>query len=157
QKERYLRPLAAGSVRSCFAMTEPAPGAGSDPSMLKTRAERHGDRWVISGDKWFISGAEGAAFCICMALTGERIDGRSGATMFLVDAANPGFRVVRRISALDTGFPGGHCEVRFEACEVGDEAVLGEVGEGFRYAQVRLGPARLTHCMRWLGIAQRAI
>jgi len=157
QKERYLRPLAAGTIRSCFAMTEPAPGAGSDPALLTTHAERRGDRWVINGHKWFISGADGAAFAICMARTGERVEGRQGATMFLVDAGAPGFRVVRRIGGLDHLAPGGHCEVLFEDCAVGDDAVLGAVGEGFRYAQVRLAPARLTHCMRWLGVAQRAI
>jgi acyl-CoA dehydrogenase len=157
QQERYLRPLAAGAIRSCFAMTEPAPGAGSDPSLLATSAERRGDRWVINGRKWFISGADGAAFAICMARTDDRIDGRRGATMFLVDAGNPGFRVLRRIGGLDHMAPGGHCEVLFEECEVSEDAVLGAVGEGFRYAQVRLAPARLTHCMRWLGVAQRAL
>jgi acyl-CoA dehydrogenase len=157
QQERYLRPLVEGRVRSCFAMTEPPPGAGSDPSMLRTRAERRGDGWVINGDKWYITGADGAAFAICMALTGERSDGRSGATMFLVDSDNPGFRVTRRIPSLDGGWPGGHCAVEFRDCLVGPEAVLGAVGEGFRYAQVRLAPARLTHCMRWLGLAQRAL
>jgi acyl-CoA dehydrogenase len=157
QKQRYLRPLADGAIRSCFAMTEPAPGAGSDPALLATRAEKRGDRWVINGRKWFISGADGAAFAICMARTSDQIDGRRGATMFLVDAGNPGFQVVRRIGGLDHLALGGHCEVAFEDCEVAEEAVLGAVGEGFRYAQVRLAPARLTHCMRWLGVAQRAL
>jgi acyl-CoA dehydrogenase len=105
---------------------------------------------VINGTKWFITGAEGAAFTVCMAKTGE------GATMFLVDAENPGFRIDRVIGATDLAFPGGHAEVTFEDCEVADDAVLGEVGEGFRYAQVRLAPARLTHCERWLGTARRA-
>ena len=160
QQERYLRPLVAGRTRSCFAMTEPHPGAGSDPALLRTRAERRGDRWVINGDKWYITGADGAAFAICMALTGERTDGtgsRAGATMFLVDADNPGYRVVRQIPSLDVGTPGGHCAIEFRDCEVGADAVLGGVGEGFRYAQVRLAPARLTHCMRWLGVARRAL
>lgn len=157
QQERYLKPLASGAIRSCFAMTEPSPGAGSDPSLLATRAERRGDRWVINGRKWFISGADGAAFAICMARTSEQTDGRHGATMFLVDAGTPGFRVVRQIGGLDQLAPGGHCEVVFEGCEVSDDAVLGAVDEGFRYAQLRLAPARLTHCMRWLGVAQRAI
>lgn len=151
QRARYLLPLAAGEIRSCFAMTEPAPGAGSDPSMLRTRAQRIDGGWRISGRKWFITGAEGAAFAICMAMAPE------GATMFLVDAENPGFQVVRTIEAIDRAFAGGHCEVVFEDCVVGDEDVLGEVGQGFRYAQVRLGPARLTHCMRWLGAARRAL
>jgi acyl-CoA dehydrogenase len=157
QQERYLRPLAAGEVRSCFAMTEPAPGAGSDPRALTTAATRIPGGWRIDGRKWFISGADGAAFAICMARTADRIDGQRGATMFLIDADNPGFKVVRRIGGLDHMVPGGHCEVLFEDCELGEDAVLGAVGEGFRYAQLRLAPARLTHCMRWLGVAQRAI
>jgi acyl-CoA dehydrogenase len=151
QKERFLKPLAAGRTRSCFAMTEPAPGAGSDPSMLLTAATRVDGGWSISGRKWFITGAEGAAFTICMALAPE------GATMFLVDADNPGWRVERTIDSLDRGFAGGHAEVVFDDCRVSDDAVLGAVGEGFRYAQVRLAPARLTHCMRWLGAARRAL
>jgi acyl-CoA dehydrogenase len=150
QRERYLEPLARGEIRSCFAMTEPAPGAGSDPSMLRTRAERSGGGWSIDGRKWFITGAEGAAFAICMAMA------PAGATMFLVDAENPGWRVERLIDATDRVFAGGHAEVLLEDCRVDDDAVLGEVGEGFRYAQVRLAPARLTHCMRWLGAARRA-
>ncbi|TAM62452.1 acyl-CoA dehydrogenase [bacterium] len=156
QIERYLRPLAAGEVRSCFAMTEPSPGAGSDPAMLRTRARKTSGGWVIDGEKWFITGAEGASFAICMARTSEDPSGRRGATMFLVDADNPGMRVRRRIGTLDHVTPGGHCQVAFERCEVTDDAVLGEVDEGFRYAQVRLAPARLTHCMRWLGVATRA-
>lgn len=149
QRRRYLEPLAAGAIRSCLSMTEPAPGAGSDPSMLLTRAERTKGGWSIDGRKWFITGADGAAFTICMALT------EAGATMFLVDADNPGWRIERLIDATDGIFPGGHAEVVFEDCRVGDDAVLGAVGEGFRFAQVRLAPARLTHCMRWLGIARR--
>lgn len=156
QKDRYLRPLVDGSIRSCFAMTEPPPGAGADPGMLRTRAERHDGGWTIDGDKWYISGADGAAFTICMALTGRGGDGRPRATMFLVDAGTPGYRVVRRIPSLDGGFPGGHCEVEFRDCQVSEDAALGAEGEGFAYAQMRLAPARLTHCMRWLGVAQRA-
>jgi acyl-CoA dehydrogenase len=156
QKERYLEPVAAGRARSCFSMTEPSPGAGADPSLLQTRAERRHSRWVIAGRKWFISGAEGAAFTIVIARTGE-LSGRGGATMFLVDTTNPGFRFVRRLPTLDELTPGGHCEVEFAGCEVDDDAVLGEVDRGFEYAQVRLGPARLTHCMRWLGAARRAL
>ena len=151
QKARYYAPLARGDIRSCFAMTEPAPGAGSDPSMLLTRAVRDGNEWVIDGDKWFISGAQGAAFAICMART------EAGPTMFLVDAGNPGFEILALTPTLDHAFPGGHCEVRFAGCRVGDDAVLGEVGKGYEYAQFRLGPGRLTHCMRWLGIAGRAL
>jgi acyl-CoA dehydrogenase len=151
QRQRYLAPLAAGEVRSCFSMTEPAPGAGSDPSMLLTTAQRTGSGWSINGRKWFITGADGAAFTICMAIA----EG-AGATMFLVDAENPGFRIERVIESTDRAFPGGHAEVLFEDCEVGEEAVLGELGEGFRHAQARLAPARLTHCERWLGAARRA-
>jgi len=161
QKEKFLRPLAQGKIRSCFSMTEP-DGAGADPNLLKTSAAHRNGKWVINGRKWFISGAIGASFTICMARN-ETADGRqqtadkkSGATMFLVDADNPGFRIVRKVPTLDLGWPGGHAEVEFVDCEVGDDAVLGAVGEGFEYAQVRLGPARLTHCMRWLGAARRA-
>lgn len=159
QKEKYLRPLVDGAIRSCFAMTEPPPGAGADPAMLRTSARRDGDTWVIDGDKWYISGADGADFAICMARTpeaGDAVEGRALATMFLVDADNPGMRVVRQIPSLDAGFAGGHCEMEFRDCVVRADAVLGEAGKGFAYAQVRLAPARLTHCMRWLGVAQRA-
>ena len=148
QKERYLAPLAAGRVRSCFAMTEPSPGAGSDPSMLRTTAERARGGWVINGRKWFITGAEGAAFAICMARTGDAVDGDGGATMFLVDAENEGLLVGHAIDTMDSAFAAGHYELEFRDCFVREDAVLGEVGLGFRYAQVRLAPARLTHCMR---------
>ncbi|WP_018503499.1 acyl-CoA dehydrogenase family protein [Parafrankia discariae] len=156
QKERYLRPLAAGEVRSCFAMTEPAPGAGSDPRALTTRAERIDGGWRINGRKWFITGADGAAFTICMARTSGRPGDPGDATMFFVDADNPGLKQVRHIDTLDESLFGGHIELLFEDCEVPDDAVLGAVDEGFRHAQVRLGPARMTHCMRWLGIARHA-
>jgi acyl-CoA dehydrogenase len=155
QRERYLRPLAHGDIRSCFAMTEPAPGAGSDPSALSTTATRDGADWVISGRKWYTTGADGASFAIVMARTAP-IEGRSGATMFLVDTDTPGWTLVRRVESLDVGFAGGHAEVALESCRVPSDAILGEVHEGFTYAQVRLEPARLTHCMRWLGLARRA-
>ena len=151
QKERFLRPLAAGEARSCFCMTEPPPGAGSDPGALSTRAVRDGGDYVITGDKWFTTGAYGAAFAIIMA-AGE--DGN--ATMFLADMDEPGIRLVRQMNSLDQGFAGGHGVVRFEGLRLPASAVLGEPGKGFRYAQVRLAPARLTHCMRWLGAARRA-
>jgi acyl-CoA dehydrogenase len=150
QRLEYLAPLAAGRVRSCFAMTEPSPGAGADPDLLTTVAEQAGSDWVINGRKWFITGAQGAAFAIVMART------PNGATMFLVDDGNPGMRVVRSLDTLDRAFTGGHGEVEFTDCAVAEDCVLGVVDEGFRYAQVRLGPARLTHCMRWLGAARRA-
>ena len=150
-KERWLRPLAAGAIRSCFCMTEPTPGAGSDPSMLQTTAERDGDDYVINGRKWFTTGADGAAFAIIMA---KLEDGR--ATMFLSDTDVPGFVVERSMDTLDTCFPGGHGVVRLDNLRVPAANILGELGEGFKYAQVRLSPARLTHCMRWLGAARRA-
>ena len=156
QKERYLRPLAEGRMRSCFAMSEPPPGAGADPTMLRTTARKVEGGWVIDGEKKFISGAEGAAFAICMARTGERIERDEGATMFIVDATNPGLHVGRRIPTMDRTFAAGHSEVAFRECFVPDEAVLGEPGFGYRYAQMRLAAARLTHCMRWLGLARRA-
>lgn len=156
QKDRYLRPLAAGDLRSCFAMTEPAPGAGSDPGALATRAHRVDGGWSINGRKWFITGADGAGFTICMARTSGEPGDAGGATMFLIDAGNPGLKLVRHIETLDESLYAGHAELAFDDCVVPDDAVLGEVDEGFRYAQVRLGPARITHCMRWLGIARRA-
>lgn len=157
QKAAYLAPLASGQVRSCFGMTEPHPGAGSDPAALQTRAIRRDGRWVIDGHKRFISGAVGAEFCIVMAQT-EAPDGApSGATMFLVDMSNPGVRVGESIHTVDRYIDGGHPHLHFDGCAVEDGAVLGEVGQGFRYAQVRLGPARLTHCMRWLGLARRSL
>jgi acyl-CoA dehydrogenase len=160
QKERYLRPLVAGETRSCFAMTEPPPGAGADPSLLQTTATRRGSDWVINGEKWYISGADGASFAICMARTdtGEASDGRRPrASMFLIDLPNPGFQIIRQIPSLDGVSIGGHCEIVVRDCVVSEDAVLGEIGEGFKYAQVRLAPARLTHCMRWLGVAQRSL
>jgi acyl-CoA dehydrogenase len=157
QRARYLAPLVRGELRSCFAMTEPAPGAGSDPAMLATTARRDGADWVLAGRKWFITGAEGAAFAIVMARSGERIDRDEGATMFLVDAGTPGFEVRRVVRSIDRSFPGGHAEVDLRDVRVPASAVLGEVGLGYRYAQVRLAPARLTHCMRWLGLARRSL
>ena len=151
QKEQWLRPMVEGKIRSCFCMTEPSPGAGSDPSMLATTARPDGDDYVIDGRKWFITGADGARLCIIMAM----VPG-VGATMFLTDMAAPGIVLERSMDTLDTCFPGGHGVLRFDALRVPATAILGEVGQGFRYAQVRLSPARLTHCMRWLGAARRA-
>jgi acyl-CoA dehydrogenase len=151
QRERYLLPLVRGEIRSCFAMTEPAPGAGSDPSMLRTTAERQNGKWIINGHKWFISGAVDAAFAIVLARTD------AGATMFIVDTSNPGYRLVRNIAGMDGYQIGGHGEIVFENCAVDDDAVLGEVGQGFAYAQARLEPARLSHCMRFVGRASRAM
>lgn len=151
QKERWLLPLVQGNTRSCFAMTEPDPGAGSDPMMLNTTAVKDGDDYVINGRKWFITGARDASFAIIMA---KMEDG--SATMFLCDTDRPGFIVERMMGALDSCFPGGHGVLRFDNLRVPATDVLGEIGKGFRYAQVRLAPARLTHCMRWLGAARRA-
>ncbi|HEV2132375.1 MAG TPA: acyl-CoA dehydrogenase, partial [Longimicrobiaceae bacterium] len=151
QRERYLLPLARGEIRSCFAMTEPAPGAGSDPSLLRTGARREGGRWIIDGTKWFTSGAEGAAVAIVLGRAPE------GPTLFLVETANPGFHLRRSIPTMDTLVPGGHGEIDLVECSVAADAVLGEVGKGFEHAQLRLDPARLTHCMRWLGVAVRSM
>jgi acyl-CoA dehydrogenase len=156
QRDRYLRPLASGSHRSAFAMTEPAPGAGSDPTMLATRARRADGGWVIDGSKWFITGADGAAFFIIMARTSGEPGSPGGATMFLAPASSAGIEVVRHIGTVDKSMIGGHCELRLTNVFVPDEDVLGGVDEGFRYAQVRLGPARMTHVMRWSGAARRA-
>ncbi|MBM9469051.1 acyl-CoA dehydrogenase family protein [Nakamurella leprariae] len=151
QREQYLAPLARGEVRSAFSMTEPSPGAGADPEMLATTATKVDGGWRIDGRKWLITGADGAAFFITMARTSER-----AATMFLVDAGHPGMTISRHVTTLDSGFAGGHGELIYDHCVVPDSAVLGRVDEGFADAQVRLGPARLTHCMRWLGAARRA-
>jgi acyl-CoA dehydrogenase len=156
QKDRYLGPVALGHSRSCFAMTEPAPGAGSDPRALATAAVKVSGGWRIDGRKWFITGADGADYAICMARTSGVPGDKGGATMFIVEASNPGMQVLRHVGTIDQSFLGGHCEVVFDGCVVPDSAILGEVGEGFRYAQVRLGPGRVTHCMRWLGLARRA-
>ena len=155
QKEQWLRPLAAGEIRSCFSMTEP-DGAGSDPNMLSTRARLDGNHWVISGRKWFITGFEGAKLNIIMALTSDRIEKGKGATMFLVDNDDPAIESIRVQQTMESSFAGGHCELQFNDLRVSADQVLGEIGEGYKYAQVRLAPARLTHCMRWLGAAQRA-
>jgi acyl-CoA dehydrogenase len=156
QRDRYLRPLASGDVRSSFAMTEPHPGAGSDPDGLMTTARPTQGGWLISGWKRFISGAEVAAFAIVMAWTGGAEAEAGGATMFLVALDAPGVTIGPSIATMENAIAGGHPYVRFEECFVPDEDVLGEVGKGYQYAQVRLGPARLTHCMRWLGLARRA-
>ena len=150
QKRRFLAPLASGAVRSCFAMTEPAPGAGADPDLLATEARAEADGYVVNGRKWLITGADGAAFAIIMARAPE------GATMFLADMSAPGIRIERILDTIDQGFAGGHAVLAFENLRVPREDVLGAPGEGFKYAQVRLAPARLTHCMRWLGAARRA-
>ena len=155
QKHRWLLPLVQGHIRSCFAMTEPAPGAGSDPSMLQTTAKCNGDHYLINGTKWLITGAQGASFAIIMAKLDDATED-SSATMFLADMDQPGIVVERLMESLDSCFTGGHGVIRFNNLRVPASDVLGEPGKGFRYAQVRLAPARLTHCMRWLGQARRA-
>jgi acyl-CoA dehydrogenase len=155
QKERWLRPIVDGKVRSSFAMTEPAPGGGSDPGMIRTRAERRDGKWVITGRKWFITGADGAAHFILIARTSD--DARRGLTAFLFHRDQPGWRIVRRIGIMGPEEHGGHCELEFTGLEVDDDNVLLSVGDGLRVTQTRLGPARLTHCMRWLGQAKRCM
>ncbi|MFT3810893.1 MAG: acyl-CoA dehydrogenase family protein [Micropepsaceae bacterium] len=150
QQERFLRPLAAGRTRSAFFMTEPDGGAGSDPSMMKTTARRDGNHWVISGRKTLITGADGASVGIVMAKTDE------GATLFLCDLPDPAIRIERVLDTIDRTMPGGHAVIAIDDLRLTPDAVLGDVGQGFRYAQVRLAPARLTHCMRWWGAARRA-
>ena len=150
QKKAYLAPLAAGEIRSAFLMTEPDGGAGSDPEMLTTTAQAVGSDWIIDGRKWLITGAIGARFGIVMARTPQ------GATMFLTQMDAPGITIERVLDTLDQAIPGGHSVIRLAGLRVPASQVLGTVGAGFRYAQVRLAPARLTHCMRWWGAARRA-
>ncbi len=155
QRERYLRPLAHGDIFSCFGMTEPHPGAGSDPTMLQTTAVRDGDDWIINGHKWWTTGAGFASFIIIMAKTGD--NPKTGATLFLAPLDTAGIELVRAIPHMGELDPGGHYEVRFHDLRLPDSAILGEAGQGFKLVQKRLGPARLTHCIRWTGIAQRAL
>ena len=152
QKERFLAPMVAGTARSAFFMTEPASsgGAGSDPSMMQTTCRRDGDNWIINGRKTFITGAQGASIGIVMANSAE------GACMFLVDLPDPAVSIVRVLDTIDDSMPGGHSEIQIEGLRVPADQMLGEPGQGFRYAQVRLAPARLTHCSRWLGGCDRA-
>lgn len=156
QQAHFLAPLVRGDARSAFFMTEPSGdgGAGSDPSMLQTTAVADGDHWVIDGRKSFITGADGAAVGIVMARTGNT--GRAHATMFLVDLPDPAIRIERVIDTIDSSMPGGHAEIEIKGLRVHSSQVLGAVDEGFRYAQVRLSPARLSHCMRWFGACVRA-
>jgi acyl-CoA dehydrogenase len=151
-KARFLAPLVTGEARSAFFMTEPAAegGAGSDPSMMQTTAVRDGDDWVINGRKAFITGAQGAKVGIIMARSAD------GACMFLVDLPHPAIRIERLLDTIDSSMPGGHAVVAINNLRVPIDQMLGENGEGFTYAQVRLSPARLSHCMRWHGSATRA-
>lgn len=156
QKARYLGPLARGEITSAFCMTEPAPGAGADPSNLSTRAARVQGGWRISGRKWFSTGGENAAFLVVMARTSD--DEKNGATMFIVDRSLPGVEHIRNVSVMAPDLlDHREAEITFRDVFVGDDAVLRGAGEGFRLAQARLVPARLTHCMRWLGLADRTL
>ena len=153
QKRRWLDPIRDGAVRSAFAMTEPHPGGGSDPGMMTTRAEPRDGGYAITGRKWYITGAGEAAHFIVVARTSE--DARSGLTAFLFHRDQPGWRIVRRIGIMGPEEHGGHCEIAFDGLVVGEDDVLGGLGRGLKVTQTRLGPARLTHCMRWLGLAKR--
>ena len=155
QKERWLQPIIDGSVRSSIVMTEPHPGGGSDPTMIRTTAIKNGDRWIIDGHKWFITGAAVAKHFVLLAKTSD--DKRRGLTAFMFDRDQPGWEIVRRIPIMGPEEHGGHCELRFDGLDIPDDARLLEVGDGLKVAQIRLGPARLTHCMRWLGLARRAM
>lgn len=155
QQDKWLDPIADGRVRSAFVMTEPHPGGGSDPGMIRTRAEKKGDRWVVHGQKWFITGAGVASHFILIAKTGE--GSRDGLTAFAFHRDDPGWEIVRRIPIMGPEEHGGHCELKFDGLEIPDEHRLMEVGQGLKLTQIRLGLARLTHCMRWLGLAQRCM
>ena len=155
QKARWLQPIIDGKVRSSIVMTEPAPGAGSDPSMMRTTATKKGGKWVIHGRKWFITGAGVAQHFILIAKTSD--DPRKGLTAFLYDRDQPGWRIVRRIPIMGPEEHGGHCELEFDGLEIPDENRLMSVGDGLKVTQIRLGTARLTHCMRWLGLARRSM
>ena len=155
QKARWLQPIVDGKVQSAFAMTEP-DGCGSDPGLTYTRAERVGnDRWRVSGRKHYITGAAEAKHFILIARTSD--DERKGLTAFLFHADQPGWEIVRRIPIMGPEEHGGHCELRFDGLEIPDENLLMSVGDGLKLTQIRLGTARLTHCMRWLGMGRRAL
>lgn len=155
QQERWLAPIVAGKVRSAFAMTEPHPGGGSDPSMMLTHAEKRGDTYVVTGRKWFITGAGEASHFILVARTSD--DPRHGLTAFLFHKDQPGWRIERRIPIMGPEEHGGHCELVFDGLEIPASDILLDEGRGMKVTQVRLGPARLTHCMRWLGLAKRSV
>ena len=155
QKARWLAPIVEGRVRSAFAMTEPHPGGGSDPGMMLTRAEKRGGDYVIRGHKWFITGAAEAEHFILMARTSD--DPRRGLTAFLHHRDDPGWRIERRIPIMGPEEHGGHCELVYEDLVLPEDRVLLGEGLGLKLTQMRLGPARLTHCMRWLGLAKRCV
>ncbi|MFZ5825557.1 MAG: acyl-CoA dehydrogenase family protein, partial [Bacillota bacterium] len=156
QRERYLKPLMDAEVRSFFAMTEPEV-SGADPTTLQTSAVQDGDSWVINGHKWFATGATGAAFGIVLAVTDPDAPVHNRVSAFVFDADTPGFELVREIPVMGELAEGGHGELRFTNMRVPGSNMLGQRGEGFKLAQLRLGPGRITHCMRWLGMSQRAL
>ncbi|SFJ16363.1 Acyl-CoA dehydrogenase [Thermoflavimicrobium dichotomicum] len=155
QKRKYLIPLVNGDIYSCFAMTEPEV-SGSDPTMLQSRAEKDGDEWVINAHKWFTTSAIGASFSIVMAMTDPDAPPHERYSLFIVDADNPGFEIIRELPVMGDHFAGGHCEVRYTNCRVPAENMLGNRGEGFKLAQLRLRSGRITHAMRWIGVAKRS-
>lgn len=156
QKQKYLIPLVNGDIRSCFAMTEPEV-SGSDPTLLRARAEIDGDSWVINGNKWFTTGAVGSSFTIVMAMSDPDALPHERYSMFIVELDNPGFTIIRETPTLGDQMTGGHCEVYFSECRVPLKNILGRRGEGFKLAQLRLGPGRITHAMRWIGVAGRSL
>lgn len=156
QKQKWLQPIIDGDVHSSFVMTEPHPGSGSDPSMMLTKAEPiSNSKWRITGRKWYITGAESATHFILMARTSD--DSRKGLSAFLFHKDQPGWRIVRRIPIMGPEEHGGHCEIEFDGLEIDDSDRLMEVGDGLKATQIRLGTARLTHCMRWLGLSKRSM
>ncbi len=156
QKDAWLQPIVRGDVQSAFVMTEPAPGSGSDPGgMMLTSATRKGDSYVVRGRKWFITGAEESEHFILIARTSD--DPRKGLSAFLHKRDTPGFRIERRIPIMGPEEHGGHCEVVYEDMEIPAENLLMNEGDGLKLTQIRLGPARLTHCMRWLGLSKRCV
>ncbi len=158
QKQNILPLLVTGRARSCFAMTE-RNTSGANPTLLTTRARSDGAGWVIDGEKWFTTAADGAAFCIIMAVTDPGAPPHQRASLFLVPLPHPGLHFIRNISVMGHvgGGPFSHAELHFEGCRVGPEHLIGKIGDGFRLAQARLGHGRIHHCARWIGIAQRAL
>jgi len=158
QKEEWLRPLVAGEIRSGFSMTEPIQGGGSDPKMLETTARREGGEWVIDGHKWWTTNGSEASILIVMARTDPEAHPYAGTSLFLVPADTDGVEIVRDVPHVGGGVTGTvHTEIEYDQVRVPESALLGELNEGFAHAQARLGPARLTHCMRFSGMAERAL
>ncbi len=155
QKEKWLKPQLEGEIRSCFSMTEPDV-SGADPTGIRTTAERDGDEWVLNGHKWFTSGAIGARFAIVMAVTNPQGAPHERASMIIVPTDAPGFNLVRPVSVMGHVGGGGHCEIQYHNCRVPAENLLGPLHGGFMISQARLGPGRIHHCMRAIGMAERA-